>query len=96
MGGVTRRVAINQNALLRQQGRSACRLSAQSTVDTTITSSVASLTACGRGNRQHGKPLERFASRPTRDEMLARIHGRKRVTLKTPAATVIRHERESA
>ena len=28
MGGVTRRVAINQNALLRQQGRSACRLSA--------------------------------------------------------------------
>jgi plasmid stability protein len=40
--------------------------------------------------------LERLAARPTRDEMLARIHGRKRVTLKTPAAVVIRDERESA
>jgi plasmid stability protein len=40
--------------------------------------------------------LERLAARPTRDEMLAKIHGRKRVTLKTPAATVIREERESA
>jgi len=40
--------------------------------------------------------LERLAARPTRDEMLARIHGRKRVTLKTPAAIVIREERESA
>lgn len=40
--------------------------------------------------------LERLASRPTREEMLARIHSRKRVTLKTPAATVIGEERESA
>jgi plasmid stability protein len=40
--------------------------------------------------------LERVAARPTRDEMLARIHGRKRVTLTTPAAVVIREERESA
>ena len=40
--------------------------------------------------------LERLAARPTRHEMLTRIHGRKRVTLKTPAATVIREERESA
>jgi antitoxin FitA len=39
--------------------------------------------------------LERLASRPTREEMLARIHSRTRVTLKTPAATVIREERES-
>jgi plasmid stability protein len=40
--------------------------------------------------------LERLAARPTRDEMLTRVHGRKRVTLKTPAAVVIREERESA
>ena len=40
--------------------------------------------------------LERLAARPTRDEMLTRLHGRKRVTLKTPAAVVIREERESA
>ena len=40
--------------------------------------------------------LERLAARPTRDEMLARIHGRRRVSLKTPAAAVIREERESA
>jgi len=40
--------------------------------------------------------LERLAARPTRDEMMARIHSRKRVTLKTPAAVVIREERESA
>ena len=40
--------------------------------------------------------LERLAARPTREEMLARIRGRKRVTLKTPAAVVIREERESA
>jgi plasmid stability protein len=39
--------------------------------------------------------LERLAARPTRDEMLARIHARKRVTLKTPAAVVIREERDS-
>ena len=40
--------------------------------------------------------LERLAARPTRDEMLTRIHSRKRVTLKTPAAVVIREEREPA
>lgn len=40
--------------------------------------------------------LERLAARPTRDEMLARIHARKRVNLKTPAAVVVREERESA
>ena len=40
--------------------------------------------------------LVRLAARPTREEMLARIHSRKRVTLKTPAAVVIREERESA
>lgn len=40
--------------------------------------------------------LERLAERPTRDEMLTRIHGRKRVTLRTPAAVAIREERESA
>lgn len=39
--------------------------------------------------------LERLAARPTRSEMLARIHSRKRVTLTTPAAVVIREERES-
>ena len=40
--------------------------------------------------------LERLAARPTRAEMLTRLHGRKRVTLKTPAAVIIRNERESA
>ena len=40
--------------------------------------------------------LERLAVRPTREEMLARIHGRTRVKLKTPAAVVIREERTSA
>ena len=40
--------------------------------------------------------LERLAARPTRDEMLTQLHGRKRVTLKTPAAVVVREERESA
>ena len=40
--------------------------------------------------------LERLAARPTRVEMLTRIHGRKRVMLKTPAAVVIREEREPA
>ena len=39
--------------------------------------------------------LERLAARPTRDEMLTRLHSRKRVTLKTPAGVVIREERES-
>jgi len=40
--------------------------------------------------------LERMASRPTREEMLTRIHSRTRVRLKTSAAVVIREERESA
>jgi len=40
--------------------------------------------------------LDRLAARPTREEMLTRIHGRKRVTLKTSAAAVIREERDSA
>jgi plasmid stability protein len=40
--------------------------------------------------------LGRIAVRPTREEMLARLHGRTAVTLKTAAAVVIREERESA
>lgn len=40
--------------------------------------------------------LERLASRPTRDEMLNRLHSRRRVTLKTAAARIIREERDSA
>lgn len=40
--------------------------------------------------------IERLAARPTREELLTRIHGRSRVTLKTPAAAVIRKERQSA
>jgi antitoxin FitA len=40
--------------------------------------------------------LERISSRPTRDEMLTRLHSRTRVRLKTAAAVVIREERESA
>ena len=40
--------------------------------------------------------IGRVAARPTREEMLARLHSRKRVTLKTPAAVVIREERDSA
>jgi hypothetical protein len=40
--------------------------------------------------------LERLAARATRDEMLARIHSRKRVTLKTPAATLILDARMEA
>jgi plasmid stability protein len=39
--------------------------------------------------------LERLAARPTRDEMLTRLHSRKRVTLKTTASVVIREARES-
>jgi plasmid stability protein len=38
--------------------------------------------------------LSRLAARPTREEMLARIHSREPVTLKTPAALVIREGRE--
>jgi antitoxin FitA len=40
--------------------------------------------------------IERLSSRPTRHDMLARLHSRRSVTLKTPAATIIRQERESA
>jgi antitoxin FitA len=40
--------------------------------------------------------LERLAARLTGDDMLARIHRRKRVTLRPPAAVVIREGRESA
>lgn len=40
--------------------------------------------------------LARVAARPSRDEMLARLHRRARVTLTTPAAAIIRSERESA
>ena len=40
--------------------------------------------------------IERMAALPTRDEMLARLHGRTRVKLKRPVAEIIRRERESA
>ena len=40
--------------------------------------------------------LQRVAARPTREEILGRIHARTRVRLKTAAAVVIRQERESA
>ena len=40
--------------------------------------------------------VARLAARPSREEMLARLHSRKRVTLKTPAAVVIREARDSA
>ncbi len=40
--------------------------------------------------------IERIAALPTRDEMLARLHARTRVKLRTPAAEIIRTERESA
>lgn len=40
--------------------------------------------------------IERMAALPTRDEMIARLHARTRVRLKTPAAEIIRKERESA
>lgn len=40
--------------------------------------------------------LERVGARPTREEMLSRLHSRRRVQLKTAASTVIRGERESA
>lgn len=40
--------------------------------------------------------IERIAALPTRDEMLARLHARTRVKLSSPAADIIRSERESA
>jgi plasmid stability protein len=39
--------------------------------------------------------IARIAALPTREEMLSRIHRRDRVSLQTPAAVVIREERES-
>jgi plasmid stability protein len=40
--------------------------------------------------------LRRVAERPTREELLTRLHARSRVTLKSAVATIIREERESA
>ena len=40
--------------------------------------------------------LARIASLPTREEFLARLHSRAPVTLRTPAAEIIREGRESA
>ncbi len=40
--------------------------------------------------------IERIAALPTRDEMLARLHGRTRVKLRTASARIIRSDRESA
>jgi hypothetical protein len=40
--------------------------------------------------------VERISSLPTREEMLTRLHSRRRLKLRTPAADVIRAERESA
>jgi antitoxin FitA len=40
--------------------------------------------------------IERIAALPTRDEMLARLHARSPVRLRTPAAQIIRKERDSA
>ena len=40
--------------------------------------------------------IERIAALPTREEMLARLHARTSVKLKTPAAEIIRRQRESA
>lgn len=60
-------------------------------------SPVRSTAQCDRGVSDYLlAEVERLAARPTRDEMLATLHGRRRVTLKTPAAIVIRDEHESA
>ena len=40
--------------------------------------------------------VERIVSVPTREEMLALLHSRARVKLRTPAADIIRSDRESA
>ena len=40
--------------------------------------------------------IERIAGLPTRDEMIARLHRRAPTSLRTPAAEIIRSERESA
>ena len=39
--------------------------------------------------------IAEIAGRPTRDEMRARLHARRPVKLSTPAADVVRAERES-
>jgi len=39
--------------------------------------------------------IERIAALPTREEMLARLHSRAPARLSTPAAEIIRSERES-
>jgi len=41
------------------------------------------------------KEIRRVAALPTREEMLARLRSRSRVTLKVPAAVIIRQERDS-
>ena len=40
--------------------------------------------------------IDRIAALPTREEMLARIHSRTSVILKTPATAIIREDRERA
>jgi antitoxin FitA len=40
--------------------------------------------------------VERLVSLPTREEMLARLHSRTRVKLRTRAAEIVRADRESA
>ena len=40
--------------------------------------------------------IARMATLPTRQEMLTRLHTRSRIKLRTPAAEIIRQERESA
>ena len=40
--------------------------------------------------------VARIVALPTREEMLARLHSRGRVKLRTPAADIIRSDRESA
>ena len=39
--------------------------------------------------------IKRIAALPTRDEMLARLHARSRVKVRTRAARIIRRERDS-
>jgi len=39
--------------------------------------------------------IRRVAALPTREEMLARLRSRSRVTLRVPAAVIIREERDS-
>jgi hypothetical protein len=39
--------------------------------------------------------MSKMAARRTRDEMLDRVHSRKRVSLNTPAAVIVRADRRS-